>query len=50
MHVGTNDLNNNRPPDLSVESIVDLAKTLKDNLHNVSVSNIIIVLLTKLWK
>ena len=43
MHVGTNDLNSNRPPNLLAESIVDLAITLKNNLKNASVSNVIIV-------
>ena len=41
LHVGTNDLNSDRPSDLIAESIVDLTITLKNNLQNVSVSNII---------
>ena len=41
VHVGTNDLNSDRPSDLITKSIVDLAITLKNNSQNVSVSNII---------
>ena len=41
LHVGTNDLNSNRPSDLIAKSIVDLTITLKNNSQNVSVSNII---------
>ena len=40
-HVGTNDLNGDRPSDLIAKSIVDLAITLKSNSQNVSISNII---------
>ena len=41
LHVGTNDLNGDRPSDLIAKSIVDLAITLKSNSQNVSVSNTI---------
>ena len=41
LHVGTNDLSSDRPPDLIAKSIVDLAITLKSNSQNASVSNII---------
>ena len=41
LHVGTNDLNSNRPSDLIAKSIADLTITLKNNSQNVSVSNII---------
>ena len=41
MHVGTNDLNSDRPSNLIGKSIVDLAITLKNNSQNVSISNII---------
>ena len=41
LHVGTNDLNSDRPSDLITKSIVYLAITLKKNSQNVSVSNII---------
>ena len=40
-HVGTNDLNSDRPSDLLTKSIVHLVITLKDNSQNVSISNII---------
>ena len=41
LHVGTNDLNSDRPSDLVAKSIVDLDITLKSNSQNVSISNII---------
>ena len=41
LHVGTNDLNSDRPSNLIGKSIVDLAITLKNNSQNVSISNII---------
>ena len=41
-HVGTNDLNSDRPSYLTAKSIVDLVITLKNNRQNVSISNIII--------
>ena len=42
IHVGTNDLNTERSPELIAKSIVDLATTLKDNSRDVSASNIIV--------
>ena len=42
LHVGTNDLNSDRPSDLIAKSVVDLAITLKRNSQNVSISNITI--------
>ena len=39
-HVGTYDFNSDRPSDLIVKSIVDLAITLKSNSQNVGISNI----------
>ena len=42
LHVGTNDLNSDRPSYLTAKSIVDLVITLKINRQNVSISNIII--------
>ena len=42
LHVGTNDLNTERSPELIVKSIDDLATTLKGNSLDVSVSNIIV--------
>ena len=37
IHVGTNDLNTERSPELIAKSIVDLATTLKGNPRDVSV-------------
>ena len=42
LHVGTNDLNTERSPELIEKSIIDLATTLKGNSRDVSVSNIIV--------
>ena len=42
LHVGTNDLNSDRPSHLIAKSIVDLVITLKNNSQNVRDSNIII--------
>ena len=42
IHVGTNDLNTERSPELIAKSIVDLATTLKGNSRDVSASNIIV--------
>ena len=42
LHVGTNDLNSDRPSHLIAKSIVDLVITLKNNSHNVRDSNIIV--------
>ena len=41
LHVGTNDLNSDRPSNLIAKSIIDLVITLKNNSQNVSISNII---------
>ena len=41
LHVGTDDLNMERSPELIAKFIVDLAPTLKGNSRDVSVSNII---------
>ena len=41
LHVGTNDLNSDRPHNFIAKPIADLAITLKNNSQNVSVSNII---------
>ena len=41
LHVGTNDLVSDRPPDLIVKSIVDVASSMKNENHDVTVSNII---------
>ena len=42
LHVGTNDLFLDRPPELIAKSIIDIALTLKSESHDVSVSNIIV--------
>ena len=41
LHVGTNDLDSDRPPDLIAKSIFDVASSLKANKHDVTISNII---------
>ena len=41
LHVGTNDLNSDRPSDLIAKFIIDMAIILKKNSQNVSVSNVI---------
>ena len=42
LHVGTNDLCLDRSPELIAKSIIDLALTLKNESHDISVSNIIV--------
>ena len=41
LHVGTNDLDSDRSPDLIAKSIVDVASSLKTNKHDMTISNII---------
>ena len=41
LHVGTNDLLSDRPPNLIAKSIVDLASSMKKEKLEVTVSNII---------
>ena len=41
LHVGTNDLDSDRSPDLMAESIVDVVSSLKTDKHDVTISNII---------
>ena len=41
LHVGTNDLDSDRSPDLIAKSIFDVASSLKTNKHDVTISNII---------
>ena len=41
LHVGTNDLVSDQPLDLMVKSIVDVASSMKNENHDVTVSNII---------
>ena len=42
LHVGTNDLNFEQPPELIAKSIANLAASLKNENHDVSISNIIL--------
>ena len=42
LHAGTNDLNSNQTSGVIAKEIVDLATSLKNNQHDVSVSNIIL--------
>ena len=42
LHVGTNDLNSTRSLELIAKSIVNLAASLKNENHNVGISNIIV--------
>ena len=41
LHVGTNDLDSERSPDLIAKSIVDVASSLNTKKHDVTISNII---------
>ena len=38
--MGTNDLVSDRPPDLIAKSIVNVASSMKNEIHDVTVSNI----------
>ena len=40
LHVGTNDLDSDRSPDLIAKSIVDVVSSLKTDKHDVTISNI----------
>ena len=42
LHVGTNDLPSNKSPEEIARSITDLATSIKNEKHDVSISNIII--------
>ena len=42
LHVGTNDLCLDRPPELIAKSIIDLALTLKSESDDASASNVIV--------
>ena len=42
LHVGTNDLSSNRPPDKIAKTVIDLASELKSKKSGVSISSIII--------
>ena len=41
LHVGTNDLDSDRSPDLIIKSIVDVTPSLKTDKRDVTISNII---------
>ena len=40
LHLGTNDLLSDRPPNLIAKSIVDVASSMKNENHDVTFSNI----------
>ena len=42
LHVGTNDLSSDKSPEEIARSIIDLATSIKNKKHDVSISNIII--------
>ena len=42
LHEGTNDLVSDRPPDLIAKSLVDVASSMKNENHDITVSNIIV--------
>ena len=42
LHVVTNDLNSNQTPEVTAKETVDLATSLKNNQHDISVPNIIL--------
>ena len=41
LHVGTNDLVSDRPPDLIAKSIADVASSMKNEDHDVTISDIV---------
>ena len=42
LHVGSNELSSDKSPELMARSIIDLATSIKNEKHDVSVSNILI--------
>ena len=42
LHVGTNDLNSDRSPELIAKSIADVGSSLKNDSHDVSISSIVV--------
>ena len=42
LHVGTNDMSSDKSPKEIVRSVIDLARSIKNEKHDVSISNIII--------
>ena len=41
LHIGTNDLSSNRPPDEIAKAIIDLASELKSEKSSVNISSVI---------
>ena len=42
LHIGTNDLNSDRSPELIAKSIADMSSSLKNDSHDVSISSIVV--------
>ena len=42
LHIGTNDLNSDRLPELIANSITDVSSSLKNDSHDVSISSIVV--------
>ena len=42
LHIGTNDLNSDRSPELIAKSITDVGSSLKNDSHDVSISSIVV--------
>ena len=42
LHIGTNDLNSDRSPKLIAKSITDVASSLKNDSHDVSISRVLL--------
>ena len=42
LHIGTNDLNTDRSPELIAKSITDVGSSLKNDSHDVSISSIVV--------
>ena len=42
LHIGTNDLNSDRSPELIAKSITDAGPSLKNDSHDVSISSIVV--------
>ena len=42
LHIGANDLNSDRSPELTAKSITDVSSSLKNDSHDVSISSIVV--------
>ena len=42
LHIGTNDLNSDRSPELIAKSITDVGSSLKNDSHDASISSIVV--------